>query len=257
MLACSTWRLYCLPPAALPPWPAAQPPLPHHHPPPRPLLLEVVRLRSALRLVAWPDHGAGPVSRAVVGRPYRDARQQLPRDHQPAMPSSAGGHLATWEQPTNQAPPDLGGALLLTPMRALTTNTAPVRTSSHEGRPPWRKGRGLDPFTSAQPATGPLLSSQPHAATNHPQQPLLAILATPMSAGGAWPEPMRRRRCPPSDWRGPPTCRTRLVLLGLKSTAVAVVPVVRSLDQRVYCPDQTWGVPGRWAKSARNRRVRS
>jgi hypothetical protein len=29
------------------------------------------------------------------------------------MPSSAGGHLATWEQPPNQASGDLGGALLL------------------------------------------------------------------------------------------------------------------------------------------------
>jgi hypothetical protein len=27
--------------------------------------------------------------------------------------------------------------------------------------PPWRKGRGLGPFTSARPAAGPLLSSQP------------------------------------------------------------------------------------------------
>jgi hypothetical protein len=53
--------------------------------------------------------------------------------------------------------------------------------------PPWRKGRGLGPFTSARPTAGPLLSSQPHAAANHPEQPLSAILATPMSTCGAWP----------------------------------------------------------------------
>jgi hypothetical protein len=82
--------------------------------------------------------------------------------------------------------------------------------------PPWRKGRGLGPFTAAQPAAGPLLGSQPHAAANHPEQPLSAILATPVSTCGAWPEPLRAADAVrlPTDI-GPPTGRTRLALSGV------------------------------------------
>src|SRR5215204_3492096 len=106
--------------------------------------------------------------------------------------------------------------------------------------PPWRKGRGLGPFTSARPAAGPLLSSQPHAAANHPEQPLWALLATLMSARGARPAAARRRRCSPFRV----TSTHQPVGQGwpywaLSGTAVAVVPVARRVDRRVYCPDET------------------
>jgi hypothetical protein len=111
--------------------------------------------------------------------------------------------------------------------------------------PPWRKGRGLGPFTSARPAAGPLLSSQPHAATNHPEQPLSAILATPMSTCGAWPG-----RCPAADVVrlptdiGPPTGRTRLALLGVERYGGGSGPVARRLDRRAYSRTRRGCAPG-------------
>ena len=125
--------------------------------------------------------------------------------------------------------------------------------------PPWRKGRGLGPFTSARSAAGPLLSSQPHAATNHPEQPLWALLATPpISARGAWPG-----RCAPPTLLalptdiGPPTGRTRLAYWALSGTAVAVVQSLEGSIDESTARTRLEGVPGRWAKSARNRCVRS
>ena len=82
--------------------------------------------------------------------------------------------------------------------------------------PPWRKGRGLGPFTSAQPAAGPLLSSQlvwPQTTQNsrslgdpgHANEHLWSV-ARPLRAADA----VRL----PTDL-GPPTCRTRLALSGV------------------------------------------
>src|SRR5512133_558171 len=76
-------------------------------------------------------------------------------------------------------------------------------------------------------------------ATNHPEQPLSAILATPMSTCGAWPG----RCAPPTPLAlptdiGPPTGRTRLAVLGLSGTAVAVVQWLEgSIDAPTPGPD--------------------
>ena len=101
------------------------------------------------------------------------------------------------------------------------------------------------PFTSARPAAGPLLSSQPHAATNHAEQPLWALLATPMSARGARPAAARRRRCSPFRL----TSAHQPVGQGwpywaLSGTAVAVVPVARRVDRRAYSRTRRGCAPG-------------
>jgi hypothetical protein len=64
------WRLYRLPPCGAATAAA-------HNRPSRTITLLLpapreVLLPSALRLLAWTDHGAGPASRAVAGRPYRE-----------------------------------------------------------------------------------------------------------------------------------------------------------------------------------------
>jgi hypothetical protein len=113
-----------------------------------------------------------------------------------------------------------------------------VRTSSHEGC--LRGGKDGDWALSHQPglAAGPLLSSQPHAAANHPEQPLSAILATPMSTCGAWPEPLPARRCSPFRL----TSAHQPVGQGwpYRALTATAVPVARRLERRVDCPDQTW-----------------
>jgi hypothetical protein len=52
--------------------------------------------------------------------------------------------------------------------------------------PPWRKGRGLGPFTSAQPAAGLLPSSQPHGpqtTQNTPMSTLWSVAITLLTIG--------------------------------------------------------------------------
>jgi hypothetical protein len=128
--------------------------------------------------------------------------------------------------------------------------------------PPWAERTGAGPFHISRPAAGPLLSSQPHAATNHAEQPLWALLATPMSARGA----AASRCAPPTQLALPTDVAHQPVGHGwpywaLSGTAVALVQSLEgSLEGSIdgsTARTRLEGVPGRWAKSARNRCVRS
>jgi hypothetical protein len=101
--------------------------------------------------------------------------------------------------------------------------------------PPWRKGRGLGPFTSARPAAGPLLSSQPpwpqttqnSRSLGDPGHANEHLWSVARAAAG--------RRCSPF----PLTSGHQPVGHGwpyraLTATAEAVVPVTRRLDRRAY-----------------------
>jgi hypothetical protein len=111
--------------------------------------------------------------------------------------------------------------------------------------PPGRKGRGLGPFTSAQPAAGPLLGSQlvwPQTTQNSRSW---RSSPRPMSTCGAWPGRCAPPTLPalPTDV-GPPTCRTRLAHRALTATEVAVLPGARRLDRGAYCPTSLGCTPG-------------
>ena len=112
--------------------------------------------------------------------------------------------------------------------------------------PPWRKGRGLGPFTSAQPAAGPLLSSQlvwPQTTQNsrslgnsrHANEHLWSVARAAA----------RRRRRPPFRL----TSAHQPVGHGwpywaLTATAEAVVPGARRLDRRAYSRTRRGCAPG-------------
>ena len=124
--------------------------------------------------------------------------------------------------------------------------------------PPWRKGRGLGPFTSARPAAGPLLSSQlvwPQTTQNSG----LSRRSWPRHEH-LWSVARAAARPPllalPTDV-GPLTCRTRLAVWALSGTAVAVGQSLEGSIDGSTARTRLEGVPGRWAKSARNRCVRS
>ena len=111
--------------------------------------------------------------------------------------------------------------------------------------PPWRKGRGLGPFTSARPAAGPLLSSQlvwPQTTQNsrslcapgHADEHLWSA-ARPLRVADA----VRL----PTDV-GPPTGRTRLAVLGVDRYGGGSGPVARRLDRRAYSRTRPGCAPG-------------
>jgi hypothetical protein len=111
--------------------------------------------------------------------------------------------------------------------------------------PPWRKGRGLGPFTSARPAAGPLLSSQlvcPQTTQNSRSR---RSSPRPMSICGAWPEPLRRRRWPPFrlTWAQQPVGHGWPYRV-LTATAVAVLAGARRLDRRAYSRTRRGCAPG-------------
>src|SRR5829696_3752837 len=56
---------------------------------------------------------------------------------------------------------------------------------------------GTGPFHISPACCRAAAASLATPATNHLEQPLSAILATPMSTCGAWPEPLPGRRWPP------------------------------------------------------------
>src|SRR4029453_17455512 len=111
--------------------------------------------------------------------------------------------------------------------------------------PPWRKGRGLGPFTSAQPAAGPLLGSQlvwPQTTQNS------RSLCDPGHADAhLWRVARSAARPPPSAFRL--TWATQPVGHGwpywaLTATAEAVVAGARRLDRRAYSRTRRGCAPG-------------
>jgi hypothetical protein len=110
--------------------------------------------------------------------------------------------------------------------------------------PPWRKGRGLGPFTSARPAAGPLLSSQllwpqttqdSRSRRSWPRHEHLWRVARPLRAADV----VRL----PTDV-GPPTGRTRLAVLGVDRYGGGSGPGARRLDRRLYSRTRRGCAPG-------------
>src|SRR4029450_6551435 len=124
--------------------------------------------------------------------------------------------------------------------------------------PPWRKGRGLGPFPSAQPAAGPLLSSQlvcPQTTHNsrslgdpgHANEHLWSV-----ARAAARPTLLAL----PTDV-GPPTGRTRLAVLGVDRYGGGSGARRSKARSTRLLPDQTWVRARRPPMSAGNRCVGS
>jgi hypothetical protein len=107
--------------------------------------------------------------------------------------------------------------------------------------PPWRKGRGLGPFTAARPAAGPLLGSQlvcPQTTQN--SRPL----GDPGHANEhLWSVARAATRPPllalPTDM-APPTGRTRLAVLGVDRYGGGSGASHSKARSTRLLPDQTW-----------------